>query len=95
MHMYLSLLTLLARPSPSQTQCTDVAAIDSEHFRTTGLGPAQYACSKPVAYSWCPTQSETSLREELVQCEVDKTLNAAQVLSKLKDQTIKLVFTTK
>ena len=86
------LLTRSSLASPSQTQCTDVGSIDSEHFRTTGLGPAQYACYNPVVYSWCPSQSEASLRADLAQCDVDKTLNAVAVLSKLQSGTIKLVF---
>ena len=41
-------------PCRSQYQCTDVEVIDSEHHRTTGLAPGQYACWNPVEYRWCP-----------------------------------------
>jgi len=36
------------------TACTSVAAaIDSQAYRTTGLGPAEYACYNPKSYGWC------------------------------------------
>lgn len=35
------------------TTCTQVDVIDSETHRTTGLGPAEYACYNPVEYAWC------------------------------------------
>ena len=38
---------------PLQTTCTSVEVIDSEHHRTTGLGPGQYACWNPVSYDMC------------------------------------------
>ena len=38
---------------PLQTECTSVEVIDSEHHRTTGLGPGQYACWNPVSYDMC------------------------------------------
>ena len=41
-------------PCRSQYQCTDVEVIDSEHHRTAGLAPGQYACWNPVEYNWCP-----------------------------------------
>ena len=44
-------------PCCSQYRCTDVEVIDSEHHRTTGLAPGQYACWNPVEYNWCPSSS--------------------------------------
>ena len=38
---------------PLQTECTSVEVIDSEHHRTTGLSPGQYACWNPVSYDMC------------------------------------------
>ena len=38
---------------PSQTNCTNVEVIDSEHHRTTGLAPGQYACWNPISYAMC------------------------------------------
>ena len=38
---------------PSQTDCTNVEVIDSEHHRTTGLAPGQYACWNPISYAMC------------------------------------------
>jgi len=50
-------LAVALKLHPVETQCTDVEAIDGEHFRTTGLAPGQYACWNPVTYSWCPAAS--------------------------------------
>lgn len=35
------------------TTCKEVDVIDSENHRTTGLGPGEYACYKPIEYAWC------------------------------------------
>merc|ERR1712224_115782 len=50
-------LSTAAKLDAAEYRCTDVEVIDSEHHRTTGLAPGQYACWNPVEYNWCPSSS--------------------------------------
>jgi hypothetical protein len=57
-----------------------------DHFcNLVEAGVDQTVCASP------PPPASTCAAD-LAQCEVDASLNAAQVLQGLKDQTIKLVF---
>jgi len=46
-------LSTAAKLDPTETDCTNVEVIDSEHHRTTGLAPGQYACWNPISYAMC------------------------------------------
>ena len=66
----------------------DYEASCEDHFcNLVEAGIDQTVCPSPS-----PPSPPSTCAAELAQCEVDKTLNAGQVLQKLASGTIKLVF---
>ena len=86
-----------------------IAAASTVHTTAADVGTLQESlvggepkeCKERTADPLCPVspscqtqvELEAQIAAERAQCAVDKSLNAASVLDKLKEGTIKLVFT--
>ena len=87
----------IAAASTVHTTAADVGTLQESL-----VGGEPKECKKRTANPLCPVspsnqtrvdELEAQIAAERAQCAVDKSLNAASVLDKLKEGTIKLVFT--